>query len=286
MSAAFRPDADSRFVTLGDVRLHYKRYGSGRPVLLLHGSGSSHHGFARVAQSLSSSFEVVLLDLPGFGFTGPRPDRDYRVPTYAATVAQFLSELALERCSIVGNSLGGNIAWNLALDEPDRVERLVLINATGYPEKSLPAAIRLARNPVLRPLLRRWLPRRATRRNLRALVGSGSAFVDAAMVDRVHAMMSRPGNKSAFVDLANTDQPDRSALIPQVAVPTLVLRSPSIDGQHFARDIPGAVEMVHPDAGHLLPEEDSDWVAEAIRGFLGASPERPISSARKSGGRP
>jgi pimeloyl-ACP methyl ester carboxylesterase len=224
----------------------------------------------------------VLLDLPGFGFTGPRPDRDYRVSTYAATVAQFLSELEVERCSIVGNSLGGNIAWNLALDEPDRVERLVLINATGYPEKSLPAAIRLARNPVLRPLLRRWAPRRATQRNLRAAVGSVSTVVDDAMVDRMHAMMSRPGNRRAFIDLANTDQPDRSAQIPLVAVPTLVLRSSSIDGQHFARDIPGALEMVHPNGGHLLPEEDPDWVAGAIRGFLGVPPARPISSAPTS----
>jgi len=92
--------------------------------------------------------------------------------------------------------------------------------------------------------------------------------VDDAMVDRVHALTSRPGNRSAFVDFANTDQPDRSAEIPKIAVPTLVLRSASVDGQHFARDIPGAHERVHTGGGHLLPEEDPDWVATAIREFL------------------
>jgi pimeloyl-ACP methyl ester carboxylesterase len=148
------------------------------------------------------------------------------------------------------------------------VDALVLINATGYPEKTLPAGLRLARNPLLRPLLRRWLPRGATERGLREAVGANSAIVDDAMVDRVHTLTSLPGNRSAFVDFANTDQPDRSAEIPKISVPTLVLRSAGVDGEHFARDIPGAVERVHADGGHLLPEEDPDWVAAAIKEFL------------------
>ncbi len=284
-SSAAAPGPDSLFASVGDLRLHYKRSGKGPAVLLLHGSGSSHHGFERVAELLASGFEVIAPDLPGFGFTRPRPDRDYRVSTYVETVARFMTELGVDRFSVVGNSLGGNIGWNLALTEPDRVERLVLINATGYPEKSLPAGIRLARNPLLRPLLRRWLPRRATERNLRSVVGRQSV-VDAVMVDRVHAMMSLPGNRSAFVDLANTDQEDRSALIPDIAVPMLVLRSASIDGQHFGRDIAGAVELTHPSGGHLLPEEDPEWVAAGVRTFLTGNPDPDGDGGTHEGARP
>lgn len=284
-SSSIAPGPDSLFAFVGDMRLHYTRSGSGRALLLLHGSGSSHYGFARVARILAADLDVITLDLPGFGFTGPRPDRDYRVSTYVETIAGLMTELGLERFTVVGNSLGGNIGWNLALSEPTRVEGLVLINATGYPEKSLPAGIRLARNPVLRPLMRHWLPRRATARNLRAVVGQQS-LVDDAMVDRVHAMMSLPGNRSAFVDLANTDQEDRSALIPHIGVPTLVLRSASIDGQHFGRDIPGAAELIHPTAGHLLPEEDPEWVAAGIRDFLGGNPDPDRGGATKNWSRP
>lgn len=274
MTSEFNATLDVQVVSVDGLRVHYKRAGQGPTVVLLHGSGSSLEGFERVAALLSSSYDVIRPDLPGFGRTGPRPDRDYRVRTYARTIARFLAALRVPHFVVAGNSLGGNIAWNLALDAPERVDGLVLVNATGYPEKSLPAGLRLARNPVLRPLLRRWLPRSATERGLREAVGPNSAIVDDAMVDRVHALTSRPGNRSAFVDFANTDQPDRSGEIKRITVPTLVLRSAEVDGQHFARDITDARERVHPDGGHLLPEEYPEWVAAAIAEFLRTKEEQ------------
>ncbi|MFM9595059.1 alpha/beta fold hydrolase [Streptomyces scabiei] len=269
------PQPDSRFVAVDGLRIHYKRDGHGPALVLLHGSGSSLQHFDRAAALLSEAFDVIRPDLPAFGLTGPRRDRDYRIPTYAATVAAFVAALGVEHYAVAGNSLGGNIAWNLALDHPERLSGLVLVNATGYPEKEMPAGMRLTRNPLLRPVLRRVMPRGAIERNLRAMVGPRSTTVDDALVNRAHQLMSRPGNRSAFVDLCNTDQPDRSAQIPRIAVPTLALRSADIDGQHFARDIPGAQELVHPHGGHLLPEEEPQWVADAITKFLAPLTDTP-----------
>ncbi|MFF7073790.1 alpha/beta fold hydrolase [Streptomyces pseudovenezuelae] len=275
MSIWSEPQPDSRFVVVDGLQIHYKRAGRGPALVLLHGSASSLQHFDRAAALLSESFDVIRPDLPGCGLTGPRPDRDYRVPAYATTVATFLEALGVPRYAVAGNSLGGNIAWNLALDHPERVTGLVLVNATGYPEKEIPAGMRLTRNPLLRPLLRRVMPRGAIERNLRANVGPHSTIVDDAMVDRAHQLMNRPGNRSAFVDFCNTDQPDRSAQIPRIAVPTLVLRSAGIGGQHFTRDIPGAGELVHPHSGHLLPEEEPRWVSDAIAQFLRSSADTP-----------
>ncbi|MCX8560384.1 alpha/beta hydrolase [Mycolicibacterium mucogenicum] len=262
--------SNSQFATVDGMRIHYKRSGTGPTLVLLHGSASSLYGVEAVAQRLWPSFDVIRLDLPGFGVTGPRPDRDYRVTTYAGTLARFLDALGVERCAVAGNSLGGNIAWNLALDHPDHLQLtgLVLINATGYPDKELPAAMALARNPIVGQLLRRFMPRRAVERSLRQAVGPNSDIVDAAMVERAHRMWNRPGNRAAFVDFLCTDQPDRSGEIPHIHVRTLVLRSADMDGQHFTRDIAGSVEKVHPDGGHLLPEEDPVWVADAIAEYL------------------
>jgi pimeloyl-ACP methyl ester carboxylesterase len=142
-----------------------------------------------------------------------------------------------------------------------------LVNATGYPDKSLPGAIRLARNPVAGQLLRRWGPRGGVARSLRSAAGRDEAVED-AMIDRVHALASRPGNRGAFVDFANTDQVDRSREIAGISVPTLVVRGESIDGQHFARDIAGSREVVLRGVGHLLPEEAPAELAGAIRSFL------------------
>ncbi|SPF06669.1 alpha/beta fold hydrolase [Streptomyces sp. MA5143a] len=275
MSSWSEPQPDSRFVAVDGLRIHYKRSGQGPALVLLHGSGSSLQHFDRATGLLSESFDLIRPDLPGFGLTGPRGDRDYRIPTYAATVAAFVAALGVEHYAVAGNSLGGNIAWNLALDHPERLTGLVLVNATGYPEKQMPAGMRLTRHPLLRPVLRRVMPRGAIERNLRATVGPHSTIVDDAMVDRAYELMSRPGNRSAFVDLCNTDQPDRSAQIPRIGVPTLALRSAGVDGQHFARDIPGARELVHPHGGHLLPEEEPQWVADAITKFLAPLTDTP-----------
>ncbi|WP_342799954.1 alpha/beta hydrolase [Nocardia sp. No.11] len=273
-------DADSRFTTVDGQNIHYKRSGTGPSVLLLHGSGSSLHSFDRVAAALSPSFDVIRPDLPGFGLTGPRLDRDYRISAFADTVGVFLDAIGVNRTSVVGNSMGGNIAWNFALDHTQRLERLVLINATGYPGKSLPLALKLARNPIGRVLIRTMSSRSATERNLRSTVGSNKSVVDDAMVDRVYAMLTRPGNQRAFIDFANTEQADRTAEIPAITVPTLVLRSASVDAQHFARDIPGSLERTHPSAGHLLPDEDPEWVTSELLNFLTAEAS-PLKEERR-----
>lgn len=274
-----KPHKDSRFVIVDGLRIHYKLKGKGPVILMLHGSASSLQGVEEAALLLAKSFTVIWLDLPGFGLTGPRSDHDYRIETYVSTVARFMDVLKFNKYSLVGNSLGGNIAWNLALKHQHNLNGIVLINATGYPEKTLPSGLRLARNPFLRPLLRLWLPRIATERNLKSIVGSTSTIVNSVMVDRVHGLMSLPGNRSAFIDLMNTDQKDRSAEIPDITVPTLVLRSESINGQNFSKDICGSHELVHIHGGHLLPEEDPVWVADSIGKFLNAL-KKPLARGR------
>lgn len=258
---------NSEFVSVEGQNLHVARAGNGPTLLLLHGSGASLHIFDRVAELLIDRFDVVRIDLPGFGLTGPRRDRDYSVAAYVSLVTRFVAEHISQPFLLGGHSFGGQIAWTYALDNPPALRGLVLMNATGYPEKRPPQAIRLARNPLLRPVMRRWGSRAATARSLQALVGDGSLAVDDAMVDRVHALMSLPGNRAAFVDFANTQQPDRSPEIPRIAVPTLILRSDLVGGQHFARDIPASRDIELTGVGHLMPAEAPQRVADAIASF-------------------
>jgi pimeloyl-ACP methyl ester carboxylesterase len=263
----------SSYCSIVGMRMRYVREGTGPVIVLLHGSGSSLDAFDAVARRLRDRCELVRIDLPGFGLTGPRPDRDYRIGTYTRFLDGLLGKLGIGSVVLVGNSLGGNIAWQYTLDFPVRVRGLVLVNATGYPEKSLPTALRLARNPLIGQLLRRWGPRSSVARNLRSAAGL-TEVVNDALIDRVHAMASRPGNRGAFVDFANTDQIDRSPEISRIAVPTLVVRGDLIDGQHFVRDIPGSRELILPGVGHLLPEEAPGELADAILSFVDGDLQR------------
>jgi pimeloyl-ACP methyl ester carboxylesterase len=261
-------ETPSHYENVDGPRVHYRRDGQGPALLLLHGSTSSLEHFDRGAEILCKNFDVIRPDLPGFGLTGARADRDYRIRTTGMTVAGFMQRLGIDRYAVAGNSLGGNVAWNLALDYPDRLRALVLVNATGYPEKTLPLGMRLARTPIGARLMRTWMPRRMVEAGLRQAVGPQSTIVTDAMVDRVHRLWNYDGNRSAFVDFVNTNQPDRTAELGRIQTPTLVLRSASIDGQQFARDIPGAREEINPFTGHLLPEEDPIWFAEQVGAFL------------------
>ena len=112
------------------MNIRYRRAGTGHPLLMLHGSASSSHGVEAVARLLLGGHDVIRPDLPGFGETGPRPDRDYRIPTQATTMSRFLDAIGVRNCAVAGNSLGGNIAWNLALDDPTRVDALVPVSYT------------------------------------------------------------------------------------------------------------------------------------------------------------
>ena len=259
-------DSPPAFADLDGMRVHYRRDGHGPTLALLHGSGASLHIFEEMTRLLARNFEVLRIDLPGFGLTGPRPDRDYSVGAYVSLLDRLLEPLVADPFLLAGHSFGGQLAWTYALAHPDRLRGLVLMNATGYPDKSMPLALRLARSP-LRPLLRRVGSRTATARNLAGLVGPGSTAVDDAMIDRVYALLSRPGARSAFVDFANTDQPDRSSELPTIAMPTLVVRSDLAGGQHFARDIAGSREVVLRGIGHLMPAEAPAAVSAAIDTF-------------------
>jgi len=174
----------SEYVGVDGLRVHYRRAGRGPVLLLLHGTTSSLEHFDTAAALLQEHFDVIRLDVPGFGTTGARPDRDYRIGTYATTMAGVMAQLGITRYAVAGNSLGGNIAWNLALDRPECVQALVLVNATGYPEKTLPLGMRLAHNPIVGALMRAVMPRRMVAAGLRHAVGPHSRIVDAAMVDR------------------------------------------------------------------------------------------------------
>lgn len=129
------PASTSRTFTAGGLELRFHDVGDGPPVVLLHGSGPGVSGwanFGEVLPALSTGLRCLVLDQPGFGASG-RPaayDRNY-LRVSADAVGALLDELGLEQVSLIGNSMGGDVAVRFALDNPKRVTKLLLMGPGG-----------------------------------------------------------------------------------------------------------------------------------------------------------
>ncbi len=114
--------------SINGTELHYELHGSGPPLLLIHGLGSSGADWAFQVPALREHYKVILADLRGSGLSG-KPDGPYSIEGFADDLWQLLSHLHIEHCHLVGFSLGGAVAMEMALQQPKRAQRLVTINA-------------------------------------------------------------------------------------------------------------------------------------------------------------
>lgn len=120
----------SKFVEADGIKLHYQEKGEGTPLVLIHGYGSSTFTWRDVFIPLSKHFRVIALDLKGFGFS-EKPTGDYTRREQAVLVRKFLDKLEIEKAWFAGSSMGGEISLNIVLQNPNRVEGLILIDSAG-----------------------------------------------------------------------------------------------------------------------------------------------------------
>jgi pimeloyl-ACP methyl ester carboxylesterase len=268
----------SDFLDLDGQLVHYRDQGPSSdplPLVLIHGTSASLHTWEGWVAGLSATRRVISFDLPGFGLTGPNADHDYTDARYVAFVRQFLSRLGVGRAILVGNSLGGEIAWQVALADPSRVAGLVLVDAAGFdfvPE-SLPLGFRIARIPVLREPMRWVLPRRAIEDSVLNVYGDPSR-VTAALVDRYYELTLREGNRVALMRRMDQLAPGPTERLGEIKVPTLILWGerdrliPVQWGHAFEKGIPGSKLVVFPKLGHVPQEEDPAATLAALRDWL------------------
>ncbi len=272
-------NADSRFVPIEGMSVHYRVEGNASdsvPLLLLHGTGSSLHTWDGWVEVMQSSRKIIRMDLPAFGLTGPAPSRDYTPESYQRVVIALLDSLQVPQVDIAGNSLGGHIAWYTALKHPERVRKLVLIDAVGYPlEKSEPPlAFTLAVIPVLNKLLTYITPRSVVQQSVKDVYTDDSRITD-ELVDRYFDLTLRPGNRQAFIDRARPfDVDDAYTRIPTLTQPTLILWGaedffvPISMARNFEHDLPHDTLVIVPHAGHVPMEELPVETAGIAMGFF------------------
>ena len=270
--------SDSRSVELNEMPVHYRILGQGKPLLLLHGTGASLHTWDGWMTELQDSFQLIAVDLPAFGLTGPHPERDYSIPAYVDFVKDVVDELALDSFALAGNSLGGLIAWAYTAKHPEKVTELVLLDAAGLPGANAasdkpPLPMRLAQNPLTAAMLKWFTPRFIIKNSLLDVYADDTKVTD-ELVDRYFEMSLREGNRQAFIDRSNTSTLMDTSLLRSIYQPTLILWGaqdqwiPLSDATRFANLLPNDTLMVLEEVGHVPMEEVPSETAQIAREWL------------------
>lgn len=266
-------DASSQFIELDGNRIHYRDEGEGEAIVLLHGTASSLHTWDSWAQQLSKTHRVIRMDLPGFGLTGPDFLNRYQVNDDVVFLYAFLQKLALKKVHIAGSSLGGRIAWQYALEHPDQVETLTLLNALGYEQESWPPPIQLAQWPVFDTMMTHVSPRFMYDLGLKDVYFDPQRVND-TLVDRYFELSRYPGNLAAFPKRVKARLDRDSHLIKAVRVPTLILWGeedryfPVSSAHRFHSDIRQSTLRVYEQVGHLPMEEVPEASVNDFTEFL------------------
>lgn len=262
-------------VRVGDIEWPYLEGGpkDGEVVVLVHGFGADKDHWSMAAPHITDRYRLIAPDLPGFGENDLSLARSYRIKAQADRLVEFLDALGIEKCHLGGNSMGGFIALQAALDHPDRLKSLTLVNnagVVGSSDSELQQAVAAGENPLV----------------MREL-----GDVDGLMAFVMHKPRAIPGQ---FKKVMFHEAKRREALLDKVFEDIILdaLEAPATDrlgevqtrtliiwGKHdrvidvscvpvLEQGIKGAQAVVFDHVGHLPMMEDPEAFAKAHIGFL------------------
>ena len=248
-------------------KIHYVEAGSGPTVILLHGlggsSGSWHFNFAALAEK----YHVVVPDQIGFG-KSDKPLANYRIRTYVDFLDQFCRQLKIERATLVGNSMGGWIAVMFTASFPDRVDKLVLVDAAGYaPPKDFDTRVFFGLNPTTR----------AETKVLLAKVFYNKAFQTDAAIDQSIAARLAAGDGYTIHSITESiirGEDFLDDIVKTIKRPTLIVwgRQDGLvsltEGERFHKEITGSKMIVIDECGHVPNIEKPGEFNAAVLKFL------------------
>jgi pimeloyl-ACP methyl ester carboxylesterase len=262
-------------IDLGGGRVHVRDTGprDAPAIVMLHGTGSSLHTFEPWARALEGDYRVIRFDLPGSGLSEPDPSGIHTDARSMEILLALLDRLGVDRAVLVGNSIGGRLAWNFAAAHPDRVDKLVLISPDGFASPGFEYG-RAPEIPALLSLMRYALPKALLRPNIAAAYGDPDALTEETL-ERYHALLLAPGNRDAMIErMRQTILVDPEPILREIRVPVLLLWGekdgmiPVANADDYMRALPNARLVTLPSLGHVPHEEAPGPSVAAIRDFL------------------
>ena len=268
----------SKFIDVDDLQVHYKIEGEGTPIVLIHGTASSLHTWDAWTAELKKTNKVIRMDLPAFGLTGPNATADYSIKSYTNFLHKFLTKIEIDTFYFAGNSLGGNIAWNYTAEHPNKVKKLILVDASGLPtNKPQPAVFKLAKTPLLSDLFLYITPKFFIKKNMREVYADDTKITD-ELITRYHKMALRDGNRQAFIDRTRMDFKLGSKAnldkLKSIETPTLLIWGakdnwiPLDNGKRMDSVMQNSKLVVLENSGHVPMEENPEESLAILKSFL------------------
>jgi pimeloyl-ACP methyl ester carboxylesterase len=279
-----RGDLEARYLarrtdqrTVLGVSLHVRDDGprDGPALVFLHGIGSSLHTWEPWARSLAPRFRVVRFDLPGSGLSAVDPTGDYTDERSLALLAALMDQLGVAHATLIGNSLGGRLAWKFAARSPSRVDRLVLISPDGFASPGFEYD-KAPDVPASLGLMRRWLPKPLLKMSLEPAYGNPARLRD-EVVTRYYELLLAPGARDAMIERMRQCIPrDPRAELQRIRAPTLLLWGrrdgmiPFTNAADYLQAIRHSRLAALDTLGHVPQEEAPDEALAPLMDFLNA----------------
>lgn len=262
-------------IEVAGARLHVRESGpkEAPAVIMLHGFGASLQTWEPWARSLERDYRVIRFDLPGSGLSEPDPGGDYSDARSMAVLRALMDRLGVSRAVLIGNSIGGRIAWTFAALNPDRVTKLVLISPDGFESPGIAYGQKQA-VPATIKLMQFVLPETLVRINLEAAYGDPAKLTDET-VRRYYDLMRAPGVRAAMIArLEQTVREDPEPLLRSLRAPVLLVWGekdaliPFSNAADYARVLPRSSLAAFPKLGHVPQEEAPEDTLTVARSFL------------------
>lgn len=279
--------APSQFVEIGDgVTVHLRDEGprDGLPVMLLHGSNADLHTWEPWVEGLRDEYRIIRFDQVGHGLTGPDPAGDYSRANYVQDIREVADALGLDQFVLGGNSMGGKHALAFAATYPDRVDGLILVDASGIPMDAVEPdeeeddggniGFAIARMPGINLIAEQITPRSLIAQSLEQSVSVKSVASEEA-VDRYWELLRYPGNRAATMARFSAEyDPLTESEIAGIDVPALVMWGdedrliPLAAGRWLDARLPDSTLIVYPQIGHIPQEEAPRRTVADVRAWL------------------